>query len=90
MSAASQLRAVGDRDRDRPDLGHSGEHVIPKLELSFGRFIGRSPAVTRLYPLLRKLAASDVPLVIAGETGTGKEALAEAIHEAGRRAARRG
>ena len=77
-----------DSDRYRLDLGRSGEHVIPKMEIGFGRFIGRSPAVTRLYPLLRKLAAADVPLVIEGETGTGKEALAEAIHDAGGRAGR--
>jgi transcriptional regulator with GAF, ATPase, and Fis domain len=41
--------------------------------------------VRRLYPLCAKVAASNVPLVIEGETGTGKEALAEAIHQAGNR-----
>src|SRR5262249_5374422 len=40
----------------------------------------------RLYPLIERLAASDVPLVIEGETGTGKEALAEMIHDLGPRA----
>jgi DNA-binding NtrC family response regulator len=40
----------------------------------------------KLYPLFAQLAASDVPVVIEGETGTGKEALAEAIHESGPRA----
>jgi DNA-binding NtrC family response regulator len=53
---------------------------------SFGPFVGASLAVRRLYPLIAKVAASNVPLVIEGETGTGKEALAEAIHEAGSRA----
>ncbi len=47
----------------------------------FGRFIGRSPEMVRLYPLVERLAGSDVSLVIEGETGTGKEVLAEAIHE---------
>jgi transcriptional regulator with GAF, ATPase, and Fis domain len=41
----------------------------------------------RLHPLCERLAQSDVPLVIEGETGTGKEVLAEALHEAGPRAA---
>ena len=40
----------------------------------------------RLYGLCERLAASDVPIVIEGETGTGKEVLAEALHEASGRA----
>ena len=42
----------------------------------------------RLYPLLARLAQSTIPVVIEGETGTGKEAVAEAIHEQGPRARR--
>lgn len=57
-------------------------------EASFGTFVGRSLAVRRLYPLCRKVAAVNVPLVIEGETGTGKEALAEAIHQASSRASK--
>jgi DNA-binding NtrC family response regulator len=55
---------------------------------SFGDYIGRSLAMRRLYPVCERLAASDVPLVIEGETGTGKEALAEALHARSARAAR--
>ncbi|WXA91505.1 sigma-54 dependent transcriptional regulator [Pendulispora brunnea] len=39
----------------------------------------------RLYPLLQRVAASDVPVIIEGETGTGKEVLAESIHAQSRR-----
>ncbi|MEZ4314741.1 MAG: sigma-54 dependent transcriptional regulator [Polyangiaceae bacterium] len=39
----------------------------------------------RLYPLCEKLAAASVPVVIEGETGTGKEVLAESLHETGPR-----
>jgi two-component system, NtrC family, response regulator HydG len=53
----------------------------------FARVIGASPPMRRLYPVCERLAASSVPVIIEGETGTGKEALAEAIHEAGPRAA---
>ena len=53
---------------------------------SFGRMVGASPAMRRLYPLCKKLAASDVPIIIEGETGTGKEVLAESLHELGPRA----
>ena len=52
----------------------------------FGRVLGESVAMRRLYPWCERLAASDVPVVIEGETGTGKELLAESLHEASRRA----
>jgi DNA-binding NtrC family response regulator len=53
----------------------------------FGPVVGASPQMRRLYPLCYKLADSDVPIIIEGETGTGKEVLAEAIHEMGPRRA---
>jgi DNA-binding NtrC family response regulator len=64
-------------------------HEIPAAQgvARFARVLGASPAMRRLYPLCERLAASSVHVIIEGETGTGKEALAEAIHEAGPRAA---
>jgi DNA-binding NtrC family response regulator len=56
--------------------------------VSFGRLIGASVPMRRLYPLCERLAASDLPATIEGETGTGKELLAEALHEAGARKAK--
>lgn len=61
-------------------------HGAPPERDHFGSVLGKSPVMRRLYPLLERLAASDVPLVIEGETGTGKELLAEALHLASRRA----
>ena len=57
-------------------------------EDGFGSYLGRSLAMRRLYPMCERLARADVPLVIEGETGTGKEALAEAIHAQGPRASK--
>ncbi len=51
----------------------------------FGRMVGASPEMRALYPLCERLAASSVPVLIEGETGTGKEVLAESIHEMGPR-----
>jgi DNA-binding NtrC family response regulator len=53
----------------------------------FGKILGASPEMQRLYPLCERLTASNVPVIIEGETGTGKEVLAESIHEMGPRAA---
>ena len=52
----------------------------------YGRLVGTSVEMRRLYPLLEGLAHSSVPVIIEGETGTGKEVLAEALHESGDRA----
>jgi len=55
--------------------------------VSFGRLVGASTAMRRLYPLLSRLAASDLPVLVEGETGTGKELVAEVLHEASGRKA---
>jgi DNA-binding NtrC family response regulator len=55
---------------------------------SFQAIIGRSPMLTRQLELAAKVAPSDISVVIHGETGTGKELLAAAIHEASPRASR--
>jgi len=66
------------------------QEAAPSYELSeqagFGSMVGASTEMRRLYPLCERLAASDVPVVIEGETGTGKEVLAESLHQRGARA----
>ena len=52
----------------------------------FGRVLGRSAVMRRLFALLERVATSDATILIEGETGTGKSALAEAIHDTGHRA----
>jgi two-component system response regulator HydG len=58
----------------------------PPRANGFGRVVGASLPMRRVYPLCGRLAASNVPVIIEGETGTGKEVLAEALHEGGPRA----
>ena len=53
---------------------------------SFGRVVGASSEMRRLYPLCKRIAASTVAVIIEGETGTGKEMLAESIHQQSARA----
>lgn len=61
-------------------------HTQIPNRVRFGRTVGTSLRMRRLYPLCERLAQSNVPLIIEGETGTGKEVLAESIHEEGPRA----
>ncbi len=52
----------------------------------FGDVLGRSTAMRRVFALLDRAAPADSAIVLEGETGTGKELLARAIHAAsGRR-----
>ena len=70
------LRVARHEDGVEPEL---------PLEVGFGEMVGVSTEMRRLYPLFTRLAESDIPVVIEGETGTGKEVLAEALHERGPR-----
>ena len=63
---------------------HSGSP--PPSANGFGRIVGASLEMRRLYPLCQRLASTSVPVIIEGETGTGKEVLAESLHELGPRA----
>jgi two-component system response regulator GlrR len=51
----------------------------------FGRLVGASLPMRRVFWLLEQAASSDATLLIEGETGTGKELAAEAVHEASAR-----
>ena len=52
----------------------------------FGALIGASPAMQKVYDLLDKVAHSDATVLITGETGSGKELVAQTIHRMSRRA----
>jgi PAS domain S-box-containing protein len=47
-----------------------------------GQIVGRSPAMEKLLRLVPVIAQHDSPVLITGETGTGKDLLAESVHKA--------
>ncbi|MBT7695831.1 MAG: sigma 54-interacting transcriptional regulator [Desulfobacterales bacterium] len=49
---------------------------------SFSNIIGRSPQIEKIFRILPVLSQSDASILITGETGTGKDLVAEAIHKA--------
>ena len=51
----------------------------------FAGMIARSEVMQRVFDHVRRLAAGTTPVLVVGETGTGKELVAHAIHEYGPR-----
>jgi DNA-binding NtrC family response regulator len=70
--------------RFRP-LGDRATVALPDAD-RMGDLIGASTKMRQLYALVEKVAASDMPVVIEGETGTGKELVARILHERSPRA----
>ncbi len=56
------------------------EISVPCVDTS-GRLVGQSPQMRRIFALLSRLANKDLPLLLTGETGTGKSSLAQVLHE---------
>jgi len=55
--------------------------------LGFESILGRSPAMARVFELVRKAARSEANILVIGESGTGKELIARAVHANSPRAA---
>jgi two-component system, NtrC family, response regulator HydG len=62
--------------RRRVDVGFSDR---------FGPLVGSSPKMRRVFGVLEKVAGTPLSVLIVGETGTGKELVAKAIHDASER-----
>jgi DNA-binding NtrC family response regulator len=71
-----------ERIEERRTMEHELESARAELRgLAKGRIIGKSTAIAKLLDMIETIAESDAPVLIAGETGTGKELVARRIHE---------
>jgi DNA-binding NtrC family response regulator len=70
----------------RRDLKLLREQVAERHGLE--RLIGKSPAMQRVFDVIRKVADTDLTVLIRGPSGTGKELVANAIHQRSPRHAR--
>lgn len=66
--------------RTRSFQATAGGTIHPVGRRSAQDFVGQSGTIHRLRRLVRRLAPSDVPMLLTGEPGTGKRLLAEVIH----------
>jgi len=60
----------------------------PGGRAGYGGMVGADPVMTALYDLIEAIARSDMPAVIEGESGVGKELVAQTIHARSHRAER--
>ncbi|HEY4121669.1 MAG TPA: sigma 54-interacting transcriptional regulator, partial [Byssovorax sp.] len=70
-------------------LGNTDVELEPRVDdvaltlserTRFGSMVGHAPSMRRVFSVLERAAASDVTVLLYGETGTGKELAAESIH----------
>lgn len=84
LQGTRELTLGSTRVRIEP-LGDSVERELSS-GVRFGRLVGSSVAMREVFAVLERIAASDITVLVEGETGTGKELVADAIHRQGPRA----
>jgi two-component system response regulator AtoC len=72
------LRKAEEREQLRREVRRLREEV--RTEARFGDVVARSPAMVRAVEVAAKVARHDSPILVTGETGTGKELIARLIH----------
>ena len=78
---AAVLRIAVAAGDSAPEEDHGvGSRTVRRLRFPEGHVVGRSVAMTELYRAMEDLATSDIPVLITGETGTGKEHIAQIVH----------
>jgi transcriptional regulator with AAA-type ATPase domain len=76
------LVRISDRIRPSPVAveGHPEVPQVPELVFPAGYVPSEAPAMVALYRQMRPLVQSDLPVLVTGETGVGKEFLARTLH----------
>ncbi len=83
------LRATVRRILDGRRLRDENQLLLDQVERghAFGDIVGSSAAMRAVFETIDRVAATDVDVLITGETGTGKELVARSIHQRSRRSA---
>jgi len=81
---------IDDRKRDEERLQQENVALREEIDKTsmFEEIVGTSPALAAVLSRVSKVAASDSTVLITGETGTGKELVARAVHRRSRRTSR--
>ncbi|MEL7833415.1 sigma-54 dependent transcriptional regulator [Fodinibius sp. Rm-B-1B1-1] len=81
------IHVVVERAAEKANLNAKLQHLEQRVEskYSFDSIVGESDAIQKSIKMARKVAKSDMSVLLQGETGTGKELFAQAIHQASNR-----
>jgi len=84
----AQLEVVFQRLAARRTLESEVESLRAELQETgkLGELIGKAPAMVKVFDTVRRVARSNAPVLITGQSGTGKEVVARTIHRLSRRA----
>jgi len=86
-----ELRSVVTRAAEHTAQRRTIRQLKARLDEKYGfeNIVGQSPEMLRILETVRRIAPTDLPVLILGESGTGKELLAGAIHQNSRRGEQR-
>jgi DNA-binding NtrC family response regulator len=78
-----EIRLVVKRALERTALARENRMLRARLErdLGFENLVGSGAAMRKVFATIRKVAETDLTVLIRGESGTGKELVAQALHE---------
>ena len=78
-----EIRLVVKRALERTRLSRENRILRARIERDFGfdNLIGSGPAMRRVFEMIQKVAETDLTVLIRGASGTGKELVAQALHQ---------
>ena len=79
--AVENARTYEEMNRRSAQLSDEKEYLERELRQEFSEIVGASPALRRVLTAVKTVAPTDSTVLLLGETGTGKELIARAIHE---------